>query len=83
MLHKYYVDEAYQAVVVDPVVTASEKGLWRGVDAGLIDGAANGVGRLVRGTGGLLRTVQTGSLRAYAVSLLVGVVLILAYLVWR
>jgi hypothetical protein len=38
---------------------------------------------LVRGTGGLLRTVQTGSLRAYAVSLLVGVVLILAYLVWR
>jgi NADH-quinone oxidoreductase subunit L len=83
LLHKYYVDEAYQAVVVDPIVTASEKGLWRGVDAGLIDGAANGVGRLVQGTGGLLRTVQTGSLRAYALSLLVGVVLILAYLVWR
>jgi NADH-quinone oxidoreductase subunit L len=83
LLHKYYVDEAYQAVIVDPVVTASEKGLWRGVDAGLIDGAVNGLGRLVRGTGAVLRTVQTGSIRAYAASLLVGVVLILAYLVWR
>jgi NADH-quinone oxidoreductase subunit L len=83
LLHKYYVDEAYQAVIVDPVVTASEKGLWRGVDAGLIDGAVNGLGRLVRGTGAVLRMVQTGSIRAYAASLLVGVVLILAYLVWR
>jgi len=83
LLRKYYVDEAYQAVIVDPVVTASAKGLWRGVDAGLIDGAVNGLGRLVRGTGAVLRTVQTGSIRAYAASLLVGVVLILAYLVWR
>ena len=83
LLRKYYVDEAYQAAIVNPVVVGSEKGLWRGVDVGVIDGAANGVGRLVRGTSGVLRLVQTGSIRAYAASLFLGVVLVLAYLVWR
>jgi NADH-quinone oxidoreductase subunit L len=53
------------------------------VDAGLIDGAVNGTGRLVRGLGGALRTAQTGSIRAYAASLFLGVVLVLAYLVMR
>ncbi len=83
LLRKYYVDEAYQAAIVNPVVIGSEKGLWRGVDAGVIDGAVNGVGRLVRGTSGVLRQAQTGSIRAYAASLFLGVVVVLAYLVWR
>jgi len=83
LLNKYYVDEAYDALIVKPVVTGSEKGLWRGIDAGVIDGAVDGVGGIVRGASGSLRTVQTGSIRAYAASLLIGVVLILAYLVWR
>ncbi len=83
LLNKYYVDEAYRDVFVDPLVTASERGLWRGIDAGLIDGAVNGVGRFVRGAGGVLREAQTGSIRAYAASLFIGVVLVLAYYVWR
>ncbi len=83
LLNKYYVDEAYEAAIVDPIVAGSEKGLWRGVDAGLIDGAVNGAGRLVRGSSRYLRLVQTGSLRAYAASLFLGVVLVLAYLVWH
>jgi NADH-quinone oxidoreductase subunit L len=83
LLNKYYVDEAYNAAIVNPVVVGSEKGLWKGIDAGVIDGAVNGVGRLVRGASSTLRTVQTGSVRAYAASVLIGVVLILAYLVWR
>jgi NADH-quinone oxidoreductase subunit L len=83
LLRKYYVDEAYQAAIVNPIVIGSEKGLWRGVDAGLIDGTVNGIGRLVRGTSGVLRLAQTGSIRAYAASLFIGVVLILGYLIWR
>jgi NADH-quinone oxidoreductase subunit L len=83
LLRKYYVDEAYEAAIVNPVVTGSEKGLWLGIDVGLIDGAVNGIGRLVRDTSAVLRTAQTGSIRAYAASLFIGVVLILAYLVWR
>ena len=83
LLRKYYVDEAYQAAIVNPVVTGSEKGLWRGVDDAVIDGAVNGIGRLVREASAVVRRAQTGSIRAYAAALFIGVVLILAYLLWR
>jgi NADH-quinone oxidoreductase subunit L len=37
LANKYYVDEAYDAAIVDPVVGVSRGLLWRGVDVGLID----------------------------------------------
>ena len=37
LANKYYVDEAYDAAIVHPVVGASRGLLWRGVDVGLID----------------------------------------------
>ncbi|MEO8560735.1 MAG: NADH-quinone oxidoreductase subunit L [bacterium] len=37
LLNKYYVDEAYDAAIVQPVVGVSRALLWRGVDNGLID----------------------------------------------
>jgi NADH-quinone oxidoreductase subunit L len=36
--HKYFVDEAYDKVIVDPVLATSRGLLWRGIDVGLIDG---------------------------------------------
>ena len=58
--------------------------LWRGVDAGLIDGTVNGVGaRRARQRARVLRRLQTGSVRTYAASLFVGVVAILGYYLWR
>ena len=81
--NKYYVDEAYDAAVVQPIRIVSEEGLWRGVDVRLIDGAVNGVGEAVGGASELLRRLQTGSVRAYAASLFFGVVLILGYYLWR
>jgi NADH-quinone oxidoreductase subunit L len=62
---------------------ASEEGLWKRVDAGAIDGAVNGVADTVGGLADLLRRTQTGSVRAYAVSLFLGVVLILGFYLWR
>ncbi len=47
------------------------------VDLGIIDGAVNGLGRLVRGISGALRKTQTGYVRIYAVALLVGVVAVI------
>ena len=82
LLRKYYVDEIYDAAIVQPIRLVSEHGLWKGVDAGLIDGAVNGAGETVRGASGLLRLVQTGSIRAYAASLMLGTLLILGYLLW-
>jgi len=83
LLHKYYVDEIYDATVVQPVRIVSEEGLWKIVDARVIDGAVNGVGRVVATSSELLRRVQTGSVRAYAASLFFGVVAILGFYLLR
>jgi NADH-quinone oxidoreductase subunit L len=82
LLNKYYVDEIYDAVIVQPVKQLSTMALWRGVDAGLIDGSVNGVGAVVRGASGTLRRVQTGSIRTYAAALFVGVVAIVGWYLW-
>jgi len=81
--NKYYVDEIYDATVIQPIHITSESGLWKGVDVGLIDGIVNGIGRTVAGSSEVLRRLQTGSVRAYAASLFFGVVLILGYYLWR
>ena len=80
---KYFVDEAYDATLVQPIKKTSAGFLWRGVDAGLIDGTVNGVGLVVRGWSAVLRRMQTGSVRAYAMSLFTGVVVIVGYYLWR
>jgi NADH-quinone oxidoreductase subunit L len=83
LANKYYVDEVYDAAVVQPIRIASEEGLWKVVDAGFIDGSVNGVGGLVSGSSELLRRMQTGSVRVYAASVMLGVVVIVGYYVWR
>jgi NADH-quinone oxidoreductase subunit L len=83
LLNKYYVDEVYDATVVQPIRIVSQEGLWRGVDVHIIDAAVNGAASIVDGGSSLLRRLQSGSVRAYAGSLFIGVVLILGYYLWR
>ena len=80
--NKYYVDEVYDAAIVQPIHIVSEDGLWKGVDIGVIDRTVNGVAGAVAGSGEVLRRLQTGSVRAYAVSIFLGGVLILGYFLW-
>jgi NADH:ubiquinone oxidoreductase subunit 5 (subunit L)/multisubunit Na+/H+ antiporter MnhA subunit len=77
LLNKYYVDELYDAAIVHPVQRTSERLLWRSIDAGVIDGAVNGTGAVVRGWAAVLRLAQTGSVRTYAASLFLGVLVVL------
>ena len=83
LLNKYYVDELYDMTLVQPIKAVSQQGLWRGFDVRLIDGAVNGTGTLVSGGAAVLRRLQTGSVRAYAGSLFLGVVVVLGYYLWR
>ena len=83
LLNKYYVDELYDATIVRPIRIASEEGLWKRLDARVIDGAVDGVGASVSGLAYLVRRLQTGSVRTYAASFFLGVVLILGYQLWR
>jgi NADH-quinone oxidoreductase subunit L len=83
LLNKYYVDEVYDAAIVQPIHAASREGLWRVFDVRVIDGAVNGAATVVQGGASVLRRLQTGSVRSYASSLFVGVLLILGYYLWR
>ena len=83
LMNKYYLDEIYDATLVQPIRIVSEDGLWKGIDERVIDGTVNGVGEAVGGCSELLRRIQTGSVRTYAASLVLGVVLILGYWLWR
>jgi NADH-quinone oxidoreductase subunit L len=83
LLNKYYVDEVYEAAVVQPIKATSQNVLWRGVDVGLVDGAVNGTASLVASSSWVLRRLQTGSVRTYAGSVIFGVVLVLSYYLWR
>jgi NADH-quinone oxidoreductase subunit L len=75
--NKYYVDEIYNAIIVNPLKTVSRVVLWRGVDDGVVDGGMNGLGRLVAGIGGLLRQLQSGSVRNYATWIMAGSLLVI------
>jgi NADH-quinone oxidoreductase subunit L len=77
--NKYFVDEVYDATIVRPLVGGSRVVLWKGIDAGLIDGIVNGVGARCRDVGSVLRLLQSGNIRSYATWVLfVSVALILA-----
>jgi len=74
LLEKYRVDEVYDALIVRPVVWVSRVVLWKGLDAGLIDGAGvNGSAALARGLGWIGSRFQTGQLGTYVVVFVLGV----------
>jgi NADH-quinone oxidoreductase subunit L len=83
LLNKYYVDEVYDATIVQPIKVVSTEGLWRGFDVKVVDGAVNGAGYLVSGVSIVLRLLQNGSVKTYAASMFVGAVAVLAYYMWR
>ncbi|MBA3658362.1 MAG: NADH-quinone oxidoreductase subunit L [Gemmatimonadales bacterium] len=78
LANKYYVDEAYDRVIVRPVVGFSRSVLWRFFDQGLVDGLlVNGSARLFRGVGWLGSQLQTGQVGFYVLFFAVGAVWIL------
>ncbi len=83
LVHKYYVDELYNWLVVRPLRVGSEKILWQRVDEGVIDGfGVNGTGERVARVGGILRRIQSGNIRSYAAWVMLGATVWLAYVLW-
>jgi NADH-quinone oxidoreductase subunit L len=74
---KYRVDELYDAAVVRPLVWTSRRVLWGVVDVKVIDFAVNLVGILARIGSYAVRFVQTGYVQAYALVILVGIIIVL------
>ena len=78
--NKYYVDEIYDAAIIQPINVGSREGLWKIFDVGVIDGIlVNGTGRLVTWFGSVFRYLQIGFVRGYAAIILAGALIIIGY----
>jgi NADH-quinone oxidoreductase subunit L len=78
----WYIDEGVAAAVDGPVRRLADW-LSRTFDAGIIDGAVNGVGKLFREGGQGLRRVQSGLVRVYAVGIALGAAALLLFMLVR
>lgn len=111
MANKWWVDELYTAMILNPYIALSrflaEVVDWRiwhdwfhdrlivggfqkatrflavPFDLGFIDSFFNGLGETIKRAAVALRRIQSGYVRNYALSLFIGVVVILGYLILR
>ena len=70
------VDEIYDRAIVGPILGAS-RWLWRIVDVGMIDGFANALAAAAQTLADSWRRWATGNVQHYALTLLVGVVVVI------
>jgi NADH-quinone oxidoreductase subunit L len=80
-LNKWWVDELYEKVVINPL-----RGLagifWQIGDVKGIDGALHGIADGAQRSSGLLSRLQTGFVQNYALSLIIGLVFVLAWAIF-
>jgi NADH-quinone oxidoreductase subunit L len=76
-LNKYWVDEIYKTLIIEPLKLFSDKVLFRFVDVGIVDGAVNGVGSVTKVWAELWKRMQSGQVQTYAVYMVFGVLLVL------
>jgi NADH-quinone oxidoreductase subunit L len=81
--NKYYVDEVYDATIINPIKVGSREGLWKIFDLGVIDGIVNGLGRGIIEIGSIARYIQIGFVRSYAAFILLGALVVVGYFVIR
>jgi NADH-quinone oxidoreductase subunit L len=82
LARKYYVDELYDALFVQPIYRLAQ---WcaRVFDLGVIDGIVNGIAQLVTAWAAGMRRIQTGFVMNYALGILIGAVAVVAYFLSR
>jgi NADH-quinone oxidoreductase subunit L len=72
LVHKYWIDQIYTALIVTPILFITRYLLWGVGDRGLVDGGGSLAAGGVRGVGALVQRVQSGNIRSYAGWLAVG-----------
>jgi len=75
VLNKWYVDEFYNALFVKQG-RALAMWLWRVADLRGVDALVNGVGTGLQGLSNVLSRTQSGYVRSYALTMLLGVVIV-------
>jgi len=82
LVNAWYVDWLYDRAIVRPLFALSEF-LARVLDLGVVDGIVNGLGRAVTWGAASLRQLQTGYVVNYALTMLAGAVIFVAYFLSR
>ncbi len=75
-LNKWYVDEAYEAAILTPIVTGSRQVLWAIIDSQIIDGIVNGAATVAQTAGRLHGRLGNGKVQTYAISIAAGAALL-------
>ncbi len=76
---KFRIDELYERLLYRPFRLLA-RGFWKIVDVLVIDGLVNAGSFLVELTGDILRFFTTGNVRNYALTFLLGIVALIAFL---
>ena len=71
--NKWYVDEIYQASIVQPIHRFSV-GLWTIFDTIIVDGIVNGLGYTIKAVSWVTGRFQTGRTPTYALWMLFGTI---------
>ena len=79
--HKWYVDEIYMMIIINPL---RELANWfaKTVDKWGIDGIVNGAGKVSLLVGDQVRYLQNGAVPTYALSIFIGVAVVVVYFVF-
>jgi NADH-quinone oxidoreductase subunit L len=75
LLNKWYFDELYNTIFVQPAIRLSRV-FWQVGDVTIIDGVPNGLAELTADGSKQVVRIQTGSLAVYAFVMLIGVVVL-------
>lgn len=81
LFNKYYVDEFYDATVVNPILKGSNL-TYQHFDLKIIDGAVNGSAASAGFFGRIFSTLQSGLIKDYALVFLLGAIILLGYLIF-
>jgi NADH-quinone oxidoreductase subunit L len=79
--NKYYMDAINERLLA-PAARGLGRGLWRGGDMAVIDGAIDGSARLVGWIAQVTRLFQSGYIYHYALVMIVGVFALMTWFVW-
>ena len=79
--NKYFLDEFYYKVIIDPIYNLSQKFLWKVVDIRIIDGFVNGSASITMKSGEFIRKIQSGIAQNYALIMIGGIIIILTILI--
>jgi NADH-quinone oxidoreductase subunit L len=82
VLNKYYVDELYATLFVKPLVAASSRIFWHGIDQDIIDATLDNSADGAREVSDSVRQMQSGNLRSYAGWIALGAAAVIVYMIW-